>query len=168
MRSDVMKLFTAGFITESCDFNPISTTAEDWFVERPKKIGENVNMYTDMLWLFREMAEAKGWDMVESICSVSFPPGGRTVRSAYENLRSTILDDLRQAMPIDGILLRLYGATLAHEYDDCEGGLLECIRDIKEPDIPIGVELDPHCHMSDKMMNNATATICYKTFLHYD
>jgi len=114
------------------------------------------------------MAEAKGWEVAEGLCATAFPPGGRIVRSVYENLRTMILDDLQQAMPVDGVLLQLHGASLAHGYDDCEGDLLEHIRNITGPDIPIGVELDPHCHLSDQMMNHATAIILYKTFLHTD
>ena len=36
------------------------------------------------------------------------------------------------------------------------------------PDIPVGVELDPHCHISDKMMQHATIMILYKTMMHTD
>ena len=160
-----MKIFIAGFLTESCDFNPIPTTEEAWLIERPGENSENPNGF---LSVFREMTKARGWEVAESICAASFPPGGRTVRSVYENLRSIILGDLRQAMPVDGVLLHLHGAAMAYGYDDCEGDLLEHIRGITGPDIPIGVELDPHCHMTDKMMNNATAMILYKTFYHYE
>ena len=163
-----LRIFTAGLITETCDLNPISITSEEWLITRPGKYEDNQNTFSKMLSLFREMASSKDWEVVESICAVAFPPGGRTVRSVYENLRSVILDDLRQAMPIDGVLLQLHGAAMAYGYDDCEGDLLEHIRNITGPDIPIGVELDPHCHITDKMMNNATAMVLYKTFIHSD
>lgn len=163
-----MKLFTAGLFTESSDLTPIATTDEHWRVERSADEGENPTLFRDLLTLFREMAEAKGWDVAEGLCATAMPPGGRIVRSVYENLRTMILDDLQQAMPVDGVLLQLHGAALAHGYDDCEGDLLEHIRNITGPDIPIGVELDPHCHLSEKMVNHATAIILYKTFLHTD
>jgi len=163
-----MKLFTAGLVTESSDLTPIATTHEQWKLERCGDEGGSPTLFRDLLTLFREMAEAKGWDVAEGLCAVAMPPGGRIVRSVYENLRTMILDDLQQAMPVDGVLLQLHGAALAHGYDDCEGDLLEHIRTITGPDIPIGVELDPHCNMSDKMMKHATAMIFYKTFLHTD
>ena len=34
--------------------------------------------------------------------------------------------------------------------------------------MPIGVELDPHCHLSQKMVNNATALITFKEYPHID
>ena len=162
-----MKLFTASLFTESCDLTPIPTTEDDWLVTRPEDRSKNTE-YSDLLTLFREMAEAKGWQVTESISALAFPPGGRTVRTVYENLRSTIINDLKKAMPVDGVLLQLHGAAMAHGYDDCEGDLLEHIRAIVGPEVPIGVELDPHCHMTDKMMNNATAIILYKTLRHTD
>jgi len=58
--------------------------------------------------------------------------------------------------------------TLQRLLDDCDGDLLEHIRNIVGSEIPIGVELDPHCHMTDKMLNNATAMVLYKTLRHTD
>jgi len=163
-----MKIFTAGLLTESSDLTPIPTTDEAWLIVRHGDEGGSRTVFSELLTLFREMAEAKGWEVAEGLCAVAFPPGGRIVRSVYENLRTMILNDLQQAMPVDGVLLQLHGAALAHGYDDCEGDLLEHIRNITGPDIPIGVELDPHCHLSDKMMEHATAIVLYKTFLHTD
>ena len=165
-----MKLYTAAFVTENSDLHliPISTDRDGWEITTQGNYGEKGSRFGDLLLLFRSMAEAKGWDVAEGPCAVGFPPGGRIVRSVYEDIRTMILDDLQQAMPVDGVLLELHGASLAHGYDDCEGDLLEHIRAITGPDIPIGVELDPHCHMSDKMMQHATAMILYKTFAHTD
>lgn len=162
-----MKIFTAGLITESSDLTPIPTTSKQWILERScDDESDTPTLFRELLILFREMAIAKDWEVYEGVCAAALPPGGRIVRSVYENLRKMILDDLQKAMPVDGVLLQLHGAALAHGYDDCEGDLLENIRLITGPDIPIGVELDPHCHISDRMMEHATAIILYKTFMH--
>lgn len=163
-----MKLFTAGLLTESSDLTPISTRQDDWHIER---VGEDINkptIFFQMLSLFSEKARSKGWDTAQSICATAFPPGGRSVKKVYENLRTVILDDLKDAMPVDGVLLQLHGAAMAHGYDDCEGDLLLHIRAITGPKIPIGVELDPHCHVTDLMMQHATAIVLYKTMMHTD
>src|SRR5918995_1038665 len=36
------------------------------------------------------------------------------------------------------------------------------------PEVPIGAELDPHCHMTDRMVEAADLLICYKEFPHTD
>jgi microcystin degradation protein MlrC len=164
------KLFAAAFLTETADlqFTPISITREGWEIARHGDYGTKPSKFAELLLVFRDMAEAKSWEVAEGPCAVGFPPGGRIVRSVYEDIRAMILEDLQQAMPVDVVLLQLHGAAMAHGYDDCEGDLLEHIRVITGPDIPIGVELDPHCHISGKMMNNSTAIILYKTFAHTD
>ncbi|WP_236646234.1 M81 family metallopeptidase, partial [Sulfitobacter sp. HI0021] len=42
------------------------------------------------------------------------------------------------------------------------------MREIVGPDTTIGLELDPHCHLTDQMLDNATAIICYKEYPHVD
>ncbi|MBX8828484.1 M81 family metallopeptidase, partial [Ochrobactrum sp. SFR4] len=53
-------------------------------------------------------------------------------------------------------------------YDDVEGDLIEHIRQIVGPDIAIAVELDLHCHLTDRMINNATIIATYKEYPHTD
>ena len=66
--------------------------------------------------------------MVGSL-GASAPPAGPTVRRVWEDFRDEILQDLRRAMPVDGVLLNLHGAMVADGYDDCEGDILaRCAR----------------------------------------
>lgn len=163
-----MKIFTAAVVNETSDLMPIAITHQQWAISRYGESGaECISLSRSILTKFRTLAESKGWTIEESICATSLP-GGRTVQSVYESLRASILDDLKQAMPVDAVLLSLHGAMMAHGYDDCEGDLLEHVREITGPDIPIGVELDPHCHISDTMMQHATVMILYKTLAHTD
>lgn len=163
-----MKLFLAAMLTETSDLTPLATTEREWKIEYPDSQSRKPTFHRNLLTLSRNMALKKGWEVSESICATAFPPAGRTVRSVYENIRTTILNDLKASMPIGAILLQLHGAAIAHGYDDCEGDLLERIRAIAGPDIPIAVELDPHCHLTEKMMNHSTLIVLYKTFLHTD
>lgn len=163
-----VKIFTAGMITESSDLTPVPTTQDDWIIETAGESETNPSLFRQMLILFRDMAFQREWKVAESICAYALPPGGRSVTKVYESLRDRILSDLQVAMPIDGVLLQLHGASLAFGYDDCEGDLLEKIRLVVGSDTPIGVELDPHCHLTEKMISNATILVCYKTFLHTD
>ena len=65
-------------------------------------------------------------------------------------MRDEIIAQVRAAMPLDGVLLGLHGAMVAHGYDDVEGDIIERVRAIVGPDCVIGVELDPHCHLTMK------------------
>jgi microcystin degradation protein MlrC len=46
--------------------------------------------------------------------------------------------------------------------------LLARIRAIVGPDVVVGAELDPHCHLSDAMVGNADMLVAYKEYPHTD
>ncbi|WZB75749.1 M81 family metallopeptidase [Achromobacter insuavis] len=95
-------------------------------------------------------------------------PAGLTTRHAYETLRDELLEDLRRAGKVDIALFGLHGAMVADGYDDCEGDLLRRAREIVGPDTVIGAELDPHCHLTDAMVNSADFLVCFKEYPHTD
>src|SRR5262245_64364699 len=71
-------------------------------------------------------------------------------------------------MPVDGILFGLHGAMVAHGYDDVEGDIIERARAIVGSKCVIGVELDPHCHLTLKRVSGADIIVLYKEFAHTD
>lgn len=95
-------------------------------------------------------------------------PSGITLRSAYECLRNEMLDDLRNAQPVDIVILLLHGAMIAEGYDDCEGDIITRVRTLVGPEVFIGVELDLHCHLSPPMLNGADIIVTYKEYPHID
>jgi microcystin degradation protein MlrC len=56
-------------------------------------------------------------------------------------------------MPVDAVLLPLHGAMVAEGYDDAEGDLIERVRAIVGPDVKIGVHIDLHCHLTQRMLD---------------
>lgn len=165
-----MKLFIAGLDTETNTFSPMQTGLEA-FSENLIAYGDAterpLNCCSSQMFVWRNAARERGWNVVESLCAVA-EPGGRTTRSVYESFRATILDDLKAAMPVDAVMLALHGACVADGYDDVEGDLLEHVRQLVGPDVPIAVELDLHCHLTDRMIANATIIATYKEYPHTD
>ncbi len=94
-------------------------------------------------------------------------PGGVTTARTWNLLRNELLNDLRQAGDVDLILLNLHGGMIADGEFDCEGALLEDMRRIA-PAAVIGCELDPHCHLTDRMVRNADVIVTYKAYPHTD
>ena len=120
-------------------------------------------MYAGPLWAARQRAKGKDWTLVEGLTAAAMP-AGITTRHAYETLRDELLQDLRNAGPVDVALFGLHGAMVADGYDDCEGDLLRRAREIVGPDTVIGAELDPHCHLTATMMESADLIVCYKEY----
>lgn len=163
-----MKLFMAGLATETNSFSPIPTgilAFEEAFVSR-SSTDEEPNLFSAPLHEWRRMGEARGWTVTEGLCAFA-QPGGTTTRAAYEGYRDEILNDLKAADP-DVVLMSMHGAMIADGYDDCEGDLLTRIRDIVGPDVCIGLEIDPHNHLTKTMLEAATAIISYKEYPHTD
>ena len=98
----------------------------------------------------------------------SATPGGIVTRAAYLTLRSQLLDGVRAALPVTGMLLALHGAMVAEGVPDAEGALLQAIRALVGPDVPVIATLDSHANVSPLMVAAATALIGYTTYPHVD
>lgn len=162
-----MQIFIAGLATETNTFSPIPTgrlAFEDGFVSH-QATAEPPNLFSAPLHEWRSLAEARGWQVTESLSAFA-QPAGITTRATYETYRDEILEDLRKAQP-DIVLLSLHGAMIAEGYDDCEGDLITRARALA-PGAVIGVELDPHCHLTDAMVTGADLIICFKEYPHTD
>ncbi|HEX3984712.1 MAG TPA: M81 family metallopeptidase, partial [Acidisoma sp.] len=164
-----MKIFIAALDTETNTFAPLPTgwrAFEDGFIAHGDATARPENYCSAQLYVWRRRAEALGWEVAESLCAYA-EPGGITARPIFESLRDEILHDLEAAKP-DVVLLALHGAMVADGYEDCEGDLLCRARAIVGTHVPIGVELDLHCHLTDAMLEAATVLLTYKEYPHTD
>ncbi|MCX7378696.1 MAG: M81 family metallopeptidase [Alphaproteobacteria bacterium] len=166
-----MRLFAATLATETNTFSPLPTSIEGYKEGVWLRPGEHPDdaprMCTATLFVARQRAAKENFTLIEGSCFAA-SPAGTTNRADYETMRDEILEQLKQALPLDGVLLGLHGAMVAHGYDDVEGDITERARQIVGPNTIIGVELDPHCHLTLKRLRNADITILYKEFPHTD
>jgi len=95
-------------------------------------------------------------------------PSGPVTRDAFERIATLILDGLRRALPLDGVYLDLHGAMVTEHHDDGEGELLRRVRELIGPDVPLVASLDLHANMTQTMVRNADALVCYRTYPHID
>lgn len=165
-----MKIFSAALATETNTFSPIPTGIEAFKGRAYYPAGQHPNAMQQCsgpLWAARQRAPEAGWTLYEGTVAGAVP-AGLTTRFAYESLRDEILEDLRQAGPVDIVLLGLHGAMVAEGYEDCEGDLISRVRAMVGPTVIIGAELDPHCHMTDSMLDGADFLVCFKEYPHTD
>jgi microcystin degradation protein MlrC len=119
------------------------------------------------LRFMRQTMEADGHEVVEGLCAFA-EPGGPIVRTVYETLRDQLLEDLRKALPVAAVQLLLHGAMVAEGHEDCEGELLQAVRVIVGPGIPVGVVLDLHCNFTPALLAAADVCIAFKSYPHTD
>ncbi|MCZ8383839.1 M81 family metallopeptidase [Achromobacter xylosoxidans] len=165
-----MKIFSGSLATETNTFSPIPTGLSAYRARGYYPAGQHpdrMQMFSGPLWAARQRAQGKDWTLIEGM-TAGATPAGLTTRHAYETLRDELLDDLRRAGKVDIALFGLHGAMVADGYDDCEGDLLRRAREIVGPDTVIGAELDPHCHLTDTMVNSADFLVCFKEYPHTD
>jgi microcystin degradation protein MlrC len=164
-----MKIFAAGIATETNTFSPVLTSLDDFLVQRGKDVAEGriEDSSFDLCEIWGKQAQARGDEFVFSLMAWA-QPSGVTVKSAYDDLRDEILNDLRAAMPVDVVLLMLHGAMVAQGYEDCEEDIIRRVREIVGPFVAIGVELDLHCHLRQAKIAPADVVLTYKEFPHID
>jgi len=166
-----MRIFIGGIATETNTFAPWPTGLRgfeqsglfrgDVMTKRPEgEIGLVVR-------LWRERAAIDGHELVEGLFAVA-EPSGPTLTAVYEGFRAEIVAALRSQGPFDLILLYLHGAMIAFDYDDCEGDLIAAARSVVGDRAVIGVELDPHCHLTSLMLEGADAIVLMKEYPHTD
>src|SRR5947208_2057011 len=165
-----MRLFYAALALEANTFLPIPTSYQA-FVEKiyypPGKHPETSGHQTGAIAAARAAAKRDRFELIEGSCYAA-QPGGAASRDAYERMRDEILGQLKAALPVDGCFFNLHGAMVAHGYDDCEGDFLERVRALVGPKAVIGVELDPHCHLTRKRCAAADVIVLFKVYAHTD
>ncbi|HEX3954662.1 MAG TPA: M81 family metallopeptidase [Stellaceae bacterium] len=114
-----------------------------------------------------EAAEKYDWTLVHPV-SASANPSGTVTDEAFDEIGGMIVDAAAQQGPIDGVLLHLHGAMVVASHEDGEGELLQRLRRVLGPDVPIIVTLDLHANVTQLMADNASALIAFRTYPHVD
>jgi microcystin degradation protein MlrC len=95
-------------------------------------------------------------------------PYGIVKAQTFKSLESMMMSQLTQALPLDGLLVALHGATVSEDFPDVDGHCLQLLRDRVGEDIPIFCTLDLHANLSEKMVAFSNALIAYRTNPHLD
>jgi microcystin degradation protein MlrC len=113
------------------------------------------------------------WADVELVPLLSAVPGGagRLTVAAFERLRDELTSRLVAAGRLDACLLSLGGGMVADREDleDADGELLTAVRAVLPPGCRLGVALDMHANVTEKMLAAADVMLAYQTFPpHWD
>ncbi|MBL8700390.1 MAG: M81 family metallopeptidase [Alphaproteobacteria bacterium] len=162
-----MRLVVAMMKHETNTFSPVPTDLARFGgrgLHRGAAVVENYAGTNTPIAAYIDLARAAGAELVTPIAAEA-PPSGPVQRAAYEEMAGAIVEAV--ARGCDGVMLDLHGAMVAEHHDDGEGELLARIR-AAAPGIPICVTLDMHCNLTQRMVDNCTMMIGYKTYPHVD
>ncbi len=170
-----MHIFLAALAHETNSFSPIPTTLrafDEGVLVRPgadqaaQAAARDFPGYGFLL----DVAQEHGDRVTPGLCAWA-QPGGPVARQVYESLRDELLGQLREAHAggrVDAVFLVLHGAMIAQGYDDCEGDLLERVRELVGPGVPVGALLDLHATLTPRMTGSGAVLIACKEYPHTD
>jgi microcystin degradation protein MlrC len=171
-----MRIFVAGFHHETNTFAP---SPADWAAfeagagyppyARGAAMLEQMRGGSMAIGGFSRAAEARGWTLVPSVWAGAMP-SNRVTADAFARIVHEIEIDLRAALRngLDGVFLDLHGAAVAEGADDAEGELLQRMRAITGPALPLVASLDLHANVTRRMLASADGLTAYRTYPHVD
>ena len=164
------RVLLAQFMHETNTFSRLPTTLDDYrrrFLVEGEAIVPKFKGTKNEMGGYIDSAARYGWQPVYAVAANATPSGTLT-KETWETIRDIILNTARKAGKLDGICLSLHGAMVTETEDDAEGALLEALRAIVGPDVPIAATLDLHANATVKMASNANALVSYRTYPHID
>jgi microcystin degradation protein MlrC len=164
------RIIAGGLFHETHTFAPKRTTLND-FAERSilyddAMITETEGTRSGIAGMIDGSREA-GWTILPTLYAGAMP-AGTVDQSAYEYLRDELLTRIKQQMPAHGVLLALHGAMVTDDVLDAEYEIVQQVRDIVGPSVPIVVELDMHGNISPELVEVADLLVAYDTNPHID
>ena len=168
-----MRIAVGGIEHETCGFAVPAPTAEMttlMSVARTLKYGEELRSLGDANTIVDALVRGvreSGHELVPLLwidANTSPPVSRDSLDRAIEDL----LDRLRKALPVDGVLLSLHGAFAAEGVDDADGEVLSRVRELVGPQVPVMAVHDLHCNISPVMEQAATVMVVERTYPHID
>ena len=170
-----MRIVSGGIQHETNTFATVPTTLADF--QRDSDCGDELQggdllreMYLGTGTVhggYLDEAAARGIE-IEPVINVRAQPAGRVQQDAFEHLLGLLLDRITAAGPCDGVLLDLHGAMVTDNEEDAEGAIIDRVRNLVGPEMPVVVTLDLHANITQEMAEKADCLIGYDTYPHVD
>jgi microcystin degradation protein MlrC len=160
------RVLAARIFHESHAFSPFATKAADFTITRhAAALNEARGADTTLGGIVREL-ERSGAAIVLPVAAGG-PPGGLVEHDFYRAISDELLAAVAAERP-DAIAFELHGAMATPECRDVEGDLLSRLRRVVGPQVPIGVGLDLHAHMTPAMLTASDFCTACKENPHAD
>ncbi|MGM9931175.1 M81 family metallopeptidase [Pradoshia sp.] len=161
----------AFFYHESHSFTKEKTTMED-FRREGFFTGEDIlhaytGTKTEVGGFIDVLQEDDRFMLVPLQCTAAVPSGVVT-NETYQQIKEGLLEEIKKAGELDGILLALHGAMVVEGVNNAELSLLEEVRMEAGWEMPIATTLDMHANISPMMTNWTPYHFGFKTYPHID
>jgi microcystin degradation protein MlrC len=161
-----MRFAVGGLMHETHTFSNVRTYAEPFQLREGEAIldlaGTNASIGGAI-----DGCRTAGVEIVPLVYGFAIP-AGYVDREVYEALASRLIDRLATAGDVEGVVLTLHGAMVVDGIDDAELDILERVRAVVGPTLPVAVTLDFHANTSRSLTELATLIVGYDTYPHVD
>ena len=164
------RVAVATFQHETCTFCPGGdVTADDW---RGRLKADEVLGSGPYVRGFVSQANDYGDMELVGLRSPSGVFGGSSrswnTRETFEGFLAEMLEDLREALPVDGVYLALHGAMAVRDEPRPEAEIARRFREVVGPDVPIAATFDLHGNEDEQFLEHADFAFVTKRYPHYD
>ena len=162
-----------GLMHESNSFNAAKTTLADFGAVRGITNADPADALT--IWRkssnevtgYLEGADAEGFDVHAGFFASATPKGPLT-KDTFEALTGRLIESLKTARKLDGILLALHGAMVVDGHPQGDEEIVRRVRAAFGTSIPVIVTHDFHGNPSPELVKLCTALVSYQQNPHLD
>ena len=166
-----LRVYVAGLAHETNSFSPLPTSLRSFEADLCYRPGEASGRdealafpgYGDAV----SVAKTMGCTVIEGPCFWT-QPSGPVNAELFSRLRDELLQGLRDAGPVDLVVLNLHGAMMAQGVPDCEADVLHAVSEQVGRATPIGAILDLHGNVSPEMIASGAVLVGVKEYPHID
>lgn len=170
MTAAAIRVAVASIIQETNTFSPRLSTMKDfraqglWFGQDAviQTMGTNTEFAGAIAAIAEEGAQAapilRAWAMSDGILSAT----------ALAELRQMLVDGLRAARPVDGLVLCLHGALVSEDEPAADAALTQAARDCLGRGLPMVITHDLHANVTHRIVSLADAVVGFRTYPHID
>ena len=165
-----MRIAIGSLAQESNSFSPVPGS---WDHFGPREILRSAALLTERAGTDTELGGAlavaaeQSVEMVPLLSAVASASAGPLQQAVFESLRDELVQRLRAAGDVDGLLLVLHGGLVAEGYPDASGEILRASSAVLGAR-PIAATFDLHANVTTSMVAHATVLCGYHTFPHID
>ena len=164
------RIAVGGIMHESNTFSKDLTDLNDFdgrLIRRGEEIAPEFRDSAHEVGGFLEGVETYGFELVPTMVA-NATPSGPVTDSALDALTAELIDRLKAAGPLDGLLLALHGAMVVESHPDGDAEVLRRLRAALGDELPIVVTHDAHANIAAAEIELATALVTYKEVPHID
>jgi microcystin degradation protein MlrC len=152
------------FVTSPCELNFFRNTGYLLEGDELFKLQGARTEVSGMLATFDEAGDVE----VVPLLAARANSSGLLSESCYGYLKENLLNHLKAAGRIDGVILSHHGSMVAVSEDDPEGDVGMAVRQIVGPSVPIVMTLDLHANVTRRMVKAVDSILGYEHYPHDD